>query len=108
MMMMTPLAIVMIIITWVLLLKLFPAASKNLDIDLKGKWDTSPKAILTYIVFGVTVLLWMTDKIHGMSTAMVAFIPVTFFPLLGILDKNDIKTFSWEVLWLMAGVFHSV
>ena len=103
MMMMAPLAILMVLITWRLLLWLFPPESKTIEIDLKGKWDTSKKAILTYIVFGVTVLLWMTDKVHGMSTAMVAFIPVTFMPLLGILDKNDIKTFSWEVLWLMAG-----
>ncbi|MEM7673897.1 MAG: DASS family sodium-coupled anion symporter [Verrucomicrobiota bacterium] len=103
MLMMTPLAIGMILVTWRLLLWLFPTKSQELEVDLRGKWDRTPKALLTYLIFAVTVLLWMTDKIHGMSTAIVAFIPVTFMPLLGILDKNDIKTFSWEVLWLMAG-----
>ncbi|MGB0370062.1 MAG: SLC13 family permease [Opitutales bacterium] len=103
MMMMAPLAIGMVLVTWRILLWLFPSKTETLDIDLKGKWDKSSKGILTYIIFAATVILWMTDKLHGMSTAMVAFIPVTFMPLFGILDKNDIKTFSWEVLWLMAG-----
>jgi sodium-dependent dicarboxylate transporter 2/3/5 len=49
------------------------------------------------------VLLWMTEALHGMGSNVVAFFPVAALPLLGILDKKDIRNLPWEVLWLVAG-----
>jgi sodium-dependent dicarboxylate transporter 2/3/5 len=66
-------------------------------------FNKSPKAIISYLIFGFTVLMWVSEKLHGLSTSMVAFIPIAALPALGVLNKKDIRGFSWEVLWLVGG-----
>lgn len=68
-----------------------------------GKFDKSFPAIATYTIFGITVLLWVTEKLHGIPATLIAFIPVALLPAIGVLTKKDIRGFSWEVLWLVAG-----
>ncbi len=103
MMIAVPIVVVVLFITWRALLIIFPPQSKQLDLSIESGWNTSPLAIATYIIFGLTVLLWVTDKIHGISSSIVAFLPIASMSLLGIITKGDLKTFSWDVLWLMAG-----
>lgn len=99
----TPLAIIMIFLTWRALLKLFPSNTQNLAIDMDKGWNTSRPAIITYIIFGLTVFLWVTDVFHGIPSTVVAFLPVVGMSIFGIIEKADLKHFSWDVLWLMAG-----
>jgi solute carrier family 13 (sodium-dependent dicarboxylate transporter), member 2/3/5 len=70
---------------------------------MKGKLNLSPKAIGLYVVFGATVLLWVTENQHGIPSSMVAFLPVAALVTGGILGKSDIRNLPWDVLWLMAG-----
>ncbi len=99
----TPFAVILLIVAWRLVLWLFKPETDRFEINIKGKFQTSPKAIIAYLVFAGTILLWLTEKLHGISTSMVAFIPVALLPAFGVLDKKDIRGFSWEVLWLVAG-----
>lgn len=98
-----PLALVMLAFTWILLLKLHPPAVQNIPLELKGKWNTSGKAWILYVVFGVTVLLWVTESLHGIKSGMVALIPVAVLTLTQAFEKEDIRNLPWEVLWLIAG-----
>lgn len=98
-----PAVVIMLLVAWRLLIWLFPPTAKRFDLNLEGGGKKSPAAIGTYILFGVTVLLWVTEKLHGISSSVIAFIPIACLPALGILDKKDIRGFSWEVLWLVAG-----
>jgi sodium-dependent dicarboxylate transporter 2/3/5 len=98
-----PLVVVMMFITWRLLLWMFPAKQASLTLQLQGGWSRAPKAIATYVIFALTVLLWVTDKLHGVSSYLVAFVPIAMMPLCGIIGKADLGKFSWDVLWLMAG-----
>lgn len=99
----SPLAIVLLILAWRLLLWLFPPATNSVDLRLSGRFDTSKAAWMVYAVFGLTVLLWVTEKLHGIPSPIVAFLPVALLPALDVLKKDDIRRFSWEVLWLVAG-----
>lgn len=103
MMIAVPLVILVLFVTWRALLWLFKPQSDRLDLDIPTRWDTSPRAIGACAIFAMTVLLWVTDQLHGIPAPVIAFLPIALMPLLGILDKADIKTFSWDVLWLMAG-----
>ncbi len=40
---------------------------------------------------------------HGMNSYTVALIPVAVFSLTGIINKEDLKKISWDVLWLVSG-----
>jgi len=98
-----PFVAIMLVIAWVLLYKLFPAGIKKLELNIEGKFLKTPKAITVYVVFVVTILLWLMGGIHGMNAYVVALIPVTVFSVFKIITKEDLKKISWDVLWLMSG-----
>ncbi len=103
MLMAVPFTIILLFISWRLIMWFFKPNIDRFEVNLDSEFNKSPKAILSYIVFGATILLWVTEKLHGISTSMVAFIPVAVLPALGVLEKKDIRGFSWEVLWLVGG-----
>ncbi len=103
MMVAVPLVAVMLLVAWRLLLWIFPPATERFEVKFEGTLDKSPAAIGAYCVFGLTVLLWVTEALHGISSTVIAFIPIALLPALSVLDKSDIRGFSWEVLWLVAG-----
>jgi len=98
-----PLAIIMLIFAWFLLLKLHPPATKVLELDLKGEWTKSRKAYILYVVFALTVFLWVTESLHGIRSSIVALLPVAVLTLTNTFEKEDIRKLPWEVLWLIAG-----
>ena len=98
-----PLMLILLVIGWQILLRLHPPALREFKLKLEGRFNRSPKALATYIIFGLTVLLWTTEKLHGIPASVIAFLPVALLPAIGVLGKEDIRGFSWEVLWLVAG-----
>lgn len=98
-----PFVVIMLLIAWLLLNYLFPAASKTIKLDIEGKFLKTPKAILVYATFLTTILLWLLGGIHGMSSYVVAMIPVAIFSTFRIITKDDLKNISWDVLWLVSG-----
>ncbi len=103
-----PYVIILMVIAWILLLKIYPIKMKEmvLKIEGAGKFDTSPKAIIVYITFVVCVVLWVTGKgVHGINDNAIAMIPMAVFALTGVITKKDLNAMSWDVLWLVAGGF---
>ena len=103
-----PYVIILMVIAWLLLLKIYPIKMKEmvLNIEGAGKFDTSPKAIIVYVTFVVCVLLWVTGKgVHGINDNAIAMIPMAVFALTGVITKKDLNAMSWDVLWLVAGGF---
>lgn len=98
-----PLALVLLAIAWFLLQVMFPVKTQSVELNIKGKFLKTRKAYIVYFTFAATVLLWLTDFIHGMNSYVVAMIPVGIFLSLGIINKEDIKLISWDVLWLVSG-----
>ena len=103
-----PFVIIMLIIGWVILLKMFPISQKSLDLakEMKGKFMTTPKAWVVYATFIVTILLWVIPKqYHGLDANSVAIIPIAVFSVTGVITAKDLRSMSWDVLWLVAGGF---
>ncbi|SHK88751.1 DASS family sodium-coupled anion symporter [Fibrobacter sp. UWB12] len=103
-----PYVIVMMILAWFLLLKLYPIKMKEMNLDIEGAegFDKSPRAIIVYITFAVCVILWVTgSKVHGLNDNVIAMIPMAVFALTGVITKKDLNEMSWDVLWLVAGGF---
>ena len=99
-----PYVIVMLIVAWMILLWMFPVQTKEVEIKIKVQFLKTKEAITVYCVFGLTVLLWLLGGgVHGMSSHVVAMIPVTVFVATGIITADDLKKLSWDVLWLVAG-----
>ena len=103
-----PFVIIMLLIGWFILLKMFPIDQKALDLakEMKGKFMTTPKAWVVYITFIVTILLWVVPKqYHGLDANSVAIIPIAVFSVTGVITAKDLRAMSWDVLWLVAGGF---
>jgi solute carrier family 13 (sodium-dependent dicarboxylate transporter), member 2/3/5 len=98
-----PLVIILLTVAWLLLVILFPSPTKRIKLSLPVDFQKSRKAILVYIIFILTIALWLFDFVHGMNSYVVAMIPVTLFLSTGIINKEDLKLISWEVLWLVSG-----
>ena len=104
-MIMIPLALVILLIMWFVLIKLFQFSQKNIKIEIEGEFEKSPKAYIVYITFALTILLWVTDKLTGVNSNVVALIPFAVFSVCGIFTKEDLRLIDWDVLWLVAGGF---
>ena len=103
-----PFVVIMLLIGWVILIKMFPIDQKSLDLakEMKGKFMTTPKAWVVYITFIVTILLWVVPKqYHGLDANSVAIIPIAVFSVTGVITAKDLRAMSWDVLWLVAGGF---
>jgi sodium-dependent dicarboxylate transporter 2/3/5 len=98
-----PYVIVLLIIIWILLLFLYPIKTDKIKLEINGTWLKTRKAIIVYITFALTILLWLTDFLHGMNAYIVAMLPVVVFSALDIINKSDLKNISWDVLWLVSG-----
>lgn len=98
-----PFVLVMVGFSWFLLRMLFPFSLQQISIQMKGSFMQSTRARIVYATFALTIALWLTDFLHGMNPYVVAMIPVAVFLLTNVINKEDLKTLSWEVLWLVAG-----
>ncbi len=102
----TPFVIIMMLIGWLILLKMFPIDQKELKLNMGGKFLKTPKAIIVYITFAITVALWvMGSGVHGLDSNTIAIIPIAVFAVTGVITKKDLNAMSWDVLWLVAGGF---
>lgn len=103
---MIPFVIIMILIAWVVLQIAFPFKIKEIRIEIPQKnirktW----RDYVAWITFAVTVLLWMTEQLHGLSSNIVALIPLAVYSATGVFTSEDIRKINWSVLWLVAGGF---
>ena len=103
---MIPFVIIMILIAWLLLRIMYPFKSKEIILEIKGeKHEKTYKDYVAWITFGVTILLWMTEGLHKVSSNIVALIPLVVYTATGVFTKEDIGKIEWSVLWLVAGGF---
>ena len=97
-----PITLVMTIIIWYILGILFPPKIKEIKLETRDiKFTTNHKIVA--ITFVITAILWFTEKLHGVSTSLVAMLPPVFL-ITGVLTREDIKTsVGWDILILVAG-----
>ncbi|MCM2678448.1 SLC13 family permease [Echinimonas agarilytica] len=103
MMLGVPFVCIMLAIGWFLLCRFFPPTMRELKIDINRKFRTSPRALIVYCTFVATIVLWLTTAVHGMNSYVVAILPLAVFTATGIISKEDLKQFNWDVIWLVAG-----
>lgn len=103
---MIPFVIIMILIAWVILQFFFPFKTKEIKIEIPEKErEKTWRDYVAWITFGLTIILWMTEQLHGLSSNVVALIPLVVYTATGVFTTDDIKEINWSVLWLVAGGF---
>lgn len=105
MMVMTPLMLVILIISWVLLSIMYPFTAKKVNISIIGGAKKGWRTYVIYATLAVTILLWMFEKVTGINSYVVALIPIGVFAITRIIKSSDLKEIDWACLWMVAGGF---
>lgn len=102
-MMAAPFAIFLLIASWLVLSALFIPGGTRIDIEVEANWNMTNQAKIFYSVAALTILLWMTEPFHGISSNTIGFVPVALLLSLRVMDGSDVKKLDWPVLWLVSG-----
>ena len=105
MLMMVPLVILLLFISWFIIKKIFPFTQKTVDLVIEGEMKRDRKTYIVIATFIVTVLLWLLDSVTGINTYTVAFLPLAVFCTTGVIDRRDLEEINWSVIWMVAGGF---
>ena len=109
-----PVAIALVVILWQALKWKYPLKNDKIDLDLliPEELQTDDQEVYTnrklqrrivMIVLGVTVLLWLTERVHKIPIAAVSGIPIIALTMVGIVNSNDVRKLPWDTLMLVAG-----
>ncbi len=102
---MLPLVIVLLLISWFLLKKMFPFTQKTVELEIESKIKYDTNTYIVIITFFITVLLWLLDSVTGINSYTVALIPFVVFSVTGVITKYDLEEINWSVIWMVAGGF---
>lgn len=97
-----PLVFILLPIVWFLLTRLYPSPKKQLNIR-KQKTDLTTKQKEVFGIFLVTIALWLTTSIHGITSSMVSVVPIILLYVFNLLSTKDFTKAHWPTLILFGG-----
>ena len=98
-----PILSILLLVLWRVLLIFYPAPNEKLELKHQVSFPAQWKARGTAVVFSLTVILWLTGRVHGISSGMVGLIAAILLLSFKILDSNDFRNISWDLLFLVGG-----
>ena len=105
MMIMAPMVILMLIVAWFILLKMFPFSQKTIEIKIESHAKSNWRTAVVAATFILTIILWVFGKQLGVNANTVAMLPIAVFAFTGVITANDLKDIDWSVIWMVAGGF---
>jgi solute carrier family 13 (sodium-dependent dicarboxylate transporter), member 2/3/5 len=97
-----PLMLVLLAAAWSILYFLYRPQAPGMRLAAE-RFPVSKRGWFVVAVFTVTVLLWLSDRWHGLPAAVVALLPAIAFTATGILNRDDLNRIEWNILILIAG-----
>ena len=107
-----PIAIILTLLFWFALTKKYIPKRQKIHIDVKKealdpndpnyRFEKIKKKVVLSVL-GLTLLLWLTEKLHGIPAAMVSFVPIILLTMTGIISGDDVRKLPWDTLMLVAG-----
>ena len=104
---MVPYVILMLVIAWVLLMKIYPFKAKSIELKIEGQEvkATPFQKYVVWVTFALTIILWVGEQWFKINSNIVAMIPFAVFSATGIMKAKHLEHINWAVLWMVAGGF---
>ena len=102
---MVPLVIVMLLLAWFILLKMFPFKQKTIELKIEGNVSHNWRTVVVGITFAATIILWVFGKQFGINANTTAMLPIAVFAFTGVITAKDLQNIDWAVIWMVAGGF---
>lgn len=98
-----PAAVILLALTWILIMVMFRPKTAELTFSIQKvkKLGWREWAVLATLL--LTVLGWLSGRLHKIPDAIVALAPAIIFFSLGLLGRKDFRSLGWDVLILMGG-----
>ena len=102
-----PAAIILILIAWMILMKLFPAVTDEVRLEVDRMEEpempgTREKAIVALTSL-LTVGMWLTTPLHGIHVAAISLIPIVGLTMTQVMGAAHVRGLPWDTLMLVAG-----
>jgi solute carrier family 13 (sodium-dependent dicarboxylate transporter), member 2/3/5 len=104
-----PIAFVLTAVSCFVLIRIFLKDRTPISLDFlenqKSKMSREDlfQRRMVIVIIIVTVGLWLTTSLHGITTAGICAIPLVFLTLTRILEGKDVQGLPWDTLLLVAG-----
>ncbi len=98
-----PLAIILFMFTYWILITFFKPKAKAVELKISTSKKLNKTQIITLVTFLITITFWLTGEWHKYDPAVGALIPAIVFTGLGILNRDDLEQLGWDVLLLIGG-----
>lgn len=98
-----PLEVLLLAVVGLLLYVRFKPSSDLPYSTLAPTAPLSGRGMVTLVIFGVTVLLWLSSGQHGLQTGPTALLAAAALTAVGVLDRHDVDAIDWNILILMWG-----
>lgn len=98
-----PMTLITLFVSWAFISYRYIPSGVSFEVNTKATFEKSRNAVIFYAVAAATILLWMTETFHGVSSNTVGFLPVVALMVTGVMTGADVKKLDWPVLWLVAG-----
>ncbi len=105
MLVMAPLVIILLIISWFVLRHFFPFKQKTIHLEIEGDMHRNWRTVVVGVTFAVTILLWIFGKQLGINANTTAMLPIAVFAFTGVITAKDLQEIDWGVIWMVAGGF---
>lgn len=97
-----PFMLILSVLCWLVLISIYKPEKKEISTLKKmPEINKNQKKILS--VFLLTVILWLTEPLHGVSSSVVAIVPIILLYFTGLLDTKDFTNVDWPTLLLIGG-----
>lgn len=105
MLVMAPMVIILLIISWFVLCHFFPFKQKTIHLEIEGDMHRNWRTVVVGVTFAVTILLWIFGKQLGINANTTAMLPIAVFAFTGVITAKDLQEIDWGVIWMVAGGF---
>ena len=102
-----PAAIILLYIYYRFLVRQLPVDINAYEVDWQSLTVVNRSRIrnrrAVLITLVITILLWMTEKLHGVPAAATSAVPIVLLTLTQVITAKDVRNVPWETLMLVAG-----
>ena len=102
-----PVAIGLVVLSWYVLLKLYPAVMTEFKLDLdtmdEPEMPGRRERMLVAFISLLTVAMWMTTPLHGIHVAAISLIPIVGLTMTQVMGAAHVRGLPWDTLMLVAG-----
>lgn len=105
-----PIAIILVLAMWFFLIRKYVPKVATIDLSFLDEFDNfgnNPifvaKRKFVSGVLIVTLLLWLTERIHHIPASAVSFLPIMLLTMFRIISGEDVRRLPWDTLMLVAG-----